>query len=269
MLSVTSWCLIGVPIQQWPRYLKMIHNCGFEGIELHVDLNPWPIPPDVKNNEVPWLLDSINDAGLKVTGFSTMIHMNAPITTNDKASRTLALEAIDKMFDLVNVIGGKHVSIAPGGTDVNWESALTIIRDLSIKAKIRGIPLMLENVWYSFSRNLSKLDNLVNALEDQNVGVCFDIGNALPYGNVEEWLLRFKGKIGKIHISDAIVGDPPEICSLGQGQVDWTSVGKVVNDINFTGDLTLELFPKQGLSLPLELIRTSRFIKKHFEIGGI
>jgi len=269
MLSVTSWCLIGIPIQQWPRYLKMIHNSGFEGIELHVDLKPWPIPPDVKSDELSWLLGVIHDAGLKVTSFSTMIHINDPITAKNISSRKLALQAAYKMLELVKLMGGKHISIAPGGTEANWESVVPIIKDLNNKAKSIGIPLMLENVWYSFSRNLTELEKIVDAIGDPNLGVCFDIGNALPYGNVEEWLLRFKGKIGKIHITDSIGVNPPEICSIGQGKVDWINVGKIVKDMNYTGDLTLELFPKQGLSLPLELIRTSRFITKHFELGGI
>ena len=51
MLSVTAWCLIGVPVQQWARYLKMIHNSGYEGIELHVDLQPWPISIKTKKDE--------------------------------------------------------------------------------------------------------------------------------------------------------------------------------------------------------------------------
>lgn len=246
----------------------MIHHSGFDGIELHVDLNPWPIPPHAEDEELLQLLNVIHTAGLKVTGFSTMVHMNYPITAKDITKRTLAMETIDRMLTAVKLMGGKSVSIAPGGMEDNWESALPVIKDLNEKAKRIGIPLMLENVWYSFSKDMCELERLVHAINDPNLGVCFDIGNVLPYGNIEEWLLRLDGKIGKIHISDSMIGDPPQICPVGEGQADWERIGKVVNSMNYDGDITLEIFPRQGVSLPLELMRTSRYLKKCFNLGG-
>lgn len=266
MLSVTAWCLIGVPVQQWARYLKMIHNSGYEGIELHVDLQPWPISIKTKKDELLWLIDAVNIAGLKVTGLSTMLHMDYPITSKDRTSKTMALEVVDKMFDIAKLMGGKHVSIAPGGIEANWQDAINIIKAINDKARNDGILLMLENVWYSFSRDIIKLEHLMDALEDTNIGVCLDIGNAFPFGNIEEWLLRFEGKIKKIHISDSRIGDPPQICPIGQGHVDWKNVGRIVKNMHYDGDITLELFPRRGMSLSLELMRISRFIKKQFDI---
>lgn len=264
MLSVTSWCLIGVFKEQWPRYLKMIRNSGFGGIELHIEANAFPISLESKKEELAWLMDAIDTADLEVTGFSTMLHMNHPVTSKDVRSKELALESVDKMFDLAKWTRARHVSIAPGGRMDHWQDALPVVRELNERAKSMGISLMLENVWYSFSCNMNELEQLVVSLNDSNIGICFDIGNMLPYGNIEKWLLRLDKKVKKIHISDSMVGETPQICPIGQGQVDWKSVGKVVKEIHYDGDITLELFPREGVSLPMELMRVSKYLKKHF-----
>ncbi|GLC81969.1 sugar phosphate isomerase/epimerase family protein [Lacrimispora brassicae] len=263
MISVTAWCLLGTPRQHWPRLLKLIHNCGFEGIEMHVDNGQWPIPPEINRNELEWLFEALSEAELSVTGFSTMIHSNDSIISDDKASRNRAIHAVDKMIDLAAMLGGKHVTIIPGGIHEDWKKAIAVIQELNAKAKSKGILFLIENVWYSFSYDLNKLADLINAV-GPNVGICFDIGNALPYGNTAEWLLRFKDKLEKIHISDAAATTPHQIYPVGQGSADWSKIADVLKSIHYTKDLTLELFPSWERSLVLELSRTGRFLKRIF-----
>ena len=264
MIGVTAWCLLATQQQDWPRWLKLIHSSGYEGIELHIESSPWPITPGIKVEQLSWLLKAIENANLTITGLSTMLHINTPITSADPETQGKALEIVYNMIDLASAVGGKHISIAPGGRDACWQDALPVITQLNTVAKNKGGRLLLENVWYSFSRDMEQLWNLVCAVDDSNTGICLDIGNALPYGDIDAWIGKFSGHIGKVHISDVVCGCPNVTCPVGEGKVDWAVIAQELERIHFSSDCTLELFPKHGRSMPRELIRSRQFIKKYF-----
>lgn len=265
MLSVTSWCLMGLKKEQWPQYLNMIHKAGFGGIEIHIEVGNYPIYLNTETEELGWMLDAVKEAGLEITGVSTMLHMDTPITSKEPERREMALAVFDKMLALAKWAGARHVSIVPGGRTEHWQDALPVVKELNEKAKKVEMPLILENVWYSFTRNLSELEELVNALDDSNIGYCFDIGNAYPYGNLKQWLGRLGTNIKKIHLSDSIREPEPKICPLGQGGVDWMEAAKQIKEMKYTGDLTLELFPREGVSMPMEIMRTFKYLQRYFD----
>ncbi len=265
MLSVTSWCLLGVAIQDWPRYLNMIHKAGYAGIELNLELSPWPLSPNITDYELFQIKDLINGAGLKITGLSTMIHINKPLTPKSMRNKDFALDVAFKMIEIAHKLNAENISIAPGYH--NSKKMVPIINELSNVSANYGVHLLLENVWYSFSREPVDLLNFIGLLADARVGICLDIGNALPYGTIEEWITLFKDKIGKIHISDSVACFPPEICTIGNGQVDWSEVGNMIGKMNYNGDFVLELFSKEGQNLAMELFRISRFINERFHLG--
>lgn len=265
MLGVTSWCLMGLKKEQWPQYLNMIHKVGFCGIEIHIEARNYPIYPNTETEELGWMLAAVKKADLEITGVSTMLHMDSPITSKEPERREMALAVFDKMLALAKWTGAKNVSIVPGGRTEHWQDALYIVSVLNEKAKKIGVPLLLENVWYSFTRNLSELEKLVNAIDDTNIGYCFDIGNAYPYGNIKQWLGRLGTNIKKIHLSDSMREPEPKICPLGQGGVDWPEVAKQIKKMKYTGDLILELFPRKGISIPMEIMRTFKYLKRYFD----
>lgn len=265
MLSVTSWCLMGLKKEQWPQYLNMIHKTGFGGIEIHIEAGNYPICLDTETEELGWMLDAVKEADLKITGVSTMLHMDTPITSKEPERKELALAVFYKMLALAKWAGARHVSIVPGGRTEHWKDVFPVVKELNEKAKKAEMPLILENVWYSFTRNLSELEKLVNALDDSNIGYCFDIGNAYVYGNLKQWLGRLGTNIKKIHLSDSIREPNLKICPLGQGGVDWLEIAEQIKEMKYTGDLTLELFPREGVSMPMEIMRTFKYLQRYFD----
>jgi len=256
---------MGLKKEQWPHYLNLIHKVGFGGIELHIESKDYPINLNTETKELRWLLDAVKEAGLEITGVSTMLHMDIPIASKESKKRKKALEIFDKMLVLAKWTGARHVSIAPGSRMEQWQDAVLVVKELNDKAREMKIPLMLENVWYSFTRNISELEKLVNALDDSNIGCCYDIGNAYPYGEIRYWMERLGDNIKKIHLSDSIKKPKPKICPLGQGGVDWGEVAKQIKKMQYTGDLTLELFPQEGISIPMEIMRTYRYLQRYFD----
>lgn len=256
---------MGLKKEQWPQYLNLIHKVGFGGIEIHIEAGNYPICLNTETEDLRWMLDAVKDAGLEITGVSTMLHMDTPITSKEPNKRKMALEIFDKMLVLAKWAGARHVSIVPGGRTEHWQDAVYCIKEINEKAKRVEMPLILENVWYSFTRNLRELEKLVIVLDDSNIGYCFDIGNAYPYGNLKQWLGRLGKDIKKIHLSDSITNPEPMICPIGHGRVDWSEVAKQIKEMRYTGDLTLELFPREGLSVATEIVRTFKYLKRYFD----
>ena len=136
------------------------------------------------------------------------------------------------------------------------------------KAAKENIILAFENVFQDMGpdkvRLCSKVEELKELIEkfhSENVCCCWDFGHGqVAFGSEQDEKIRYMGKLIKCtHIHDNYYGAdlhlPPFL-----GDIDWKSCKKALNDINYDGNLSLELV--YG-NIPKALIDT--FVKYLYE----
>ena len=76
------------------------------------------------------------------------------------------------------------------------------------------------------------------------VGQYYDIGNHVKYAKPEEWLKALGKLIVKIHVKDFTVDKSKaqggSFVDIRDGDVDWPSVRKCIDEIGYNGWMTIE-----------------------------
>lgn len=115
--------------------------------------------------------------------------------------------------------------------------------------------LFVENV---LDRNPYILGRIMETASHPKVKVCLDIGHAnLSACSLEEWFLRLHEHLSYIHLSDND-GLYDAHLPVGQGNVDWRNVKKLIEKYNIKADYTLEVAGMSGVLKSIEYLRALR-----------
>ena len=119
-------------------------------------------------------------------------------------------------------------------------------------AEKEGVVIALENVWNHLWCTPEFFAAFVKSFNDPWVRTYFDLGNHTKYSRCEEWLKALAGTIAKLHIKDYAVsavkgkrgGGPGDWAPVGDGTIDWKNVRKTLEEIRYSGWITVE--PTKG-----------------------
>ena len=132
------------------------------------------------------------------------------------------------------------------------ETSIRAIESLIPTAAKEGVMIAVENVWNNLWCTPEFLAAFVTSFNDPWVQTYFDLGNHTKYSRCEEWLKALAGTIAKLHIKDFAVsevkgkrgGGPGDWAPVGGGTIDWKSVRKTLEEIRYSGWITVE--PAKG-----------------------
>ncbi len=119
--------------------------------------------------------------------------------------------------------------------DVNTKAFLPLVR----KAADYGLTLLSENLLWGASIPLSLQSELVERINCENFGWCFDTGHANYSGLTPAALLGLKHSPLSLHVQDNH-GQHDEHLLPGDGTIDWKEFLHTLRRINYRGDLVLE-----------------------------
>ena len=117
-------------------------------------------------------------------------------------------------------------------------------------AQETGVTIALENVWSNLWVKPAIFKNLVASFDCHWVKAYFDIGNHVKYAAPEEWIRTLGNLIVKCHVKDFKLntnGQGGKFVDIRDGSVDWPVVRKALDDIGYSGWMTIE--GSGGLSL--------------------
>ena len=162
-----------------------------------------------------------------------------------------SVEAAAMLGATVLVIHPYNLAHAPMySKEANREACLGYLAPFIEHAKRLGIKIAVENM-VDFSRNrrrycggdIYELIDLVDTINDPDVGICFDTGHANISGMTAGEGLRAVGKrLLATHINDnfSLVGaDTHSLPYLGD--VNWTDVMHALREIDYHGDFAYEI----------------------------
>lgn len=179
------------------------------------------------------IADQLHRHGLKITLHGPFMDLSPG--SPDPSVRELARRRFEQMLKLVPVFKPKTVVCHTG---FDWkrywtmkdewvENSLEFWSWLGACIRDEGSALMLENVYEHYPEDILVL---LENLENQNVGFCFDAGhqNAFSRSSLSEWVEKLKPFIRQFHLHDNC-GKWDDHLGMGKGDIDFPKLFSMVN----------------------------------------
>jgi hexulose-6-phosphate isomerase len=219
-----------------------VRKAGFEGIEL-----------DAPGFNIPEVKAAIQISGLIVDGTVNANHWNVRHSDPDPAVRAAALESLIEGLRATAAVGGDTILLVPGhGKDGSqaevFERTLANISKALPVAKEVGVKIAIENVWNHFlydheggnDQTADELARYIDAFDSPLVGVQFDIGNHWKYGDPAAWIRTLGKRIIKLD-TKGFSRAQDKFTRISDSDIDWASVRKALEDIDFRGWVAAEV----------------------------
>lgn len=172
----------------------------------------------------------------------------------------------DRMFKLLirsihaaSILGAKVIVVHPAN-NLRYKDNIIFYKRLIPYAKKYNIKIGIENMWNHQDGKIveaacSFLDDYLNTisfLDENYFTCCVDIGHAeMFYKDYSNELLRGLNKyVGALHIHDN-EDSKDNHWSPGEGKIDFVKIYQSLKDIEYKGDITLEVLYGKNRSLDI------------------
>jgi sugar phosphate isomerase/epimerase len=250
-----------------PQALAEIKAQGFGETDLGslpgvCDHVPIPLPAD----RVEALAEQILDSGVKVR----LINADIADMDDPDLDRAEIQRRMRTLVDLAQAVGTSTIMLPCGrqGTEPRTELSRdidTVARTLAAAADFvnaKGLNLLVEA---PHSRRLcatvERSEMLYEALGESAVGAVLDFSHVVASGDDEvDAVRRFDGRIGHVHLRDAVLGDIN--LSIGRGKVNFPAAIDALKASGYQGQYSLELETHDisDAERPAEAGRAGRYI---------
>ncbi len=232
--------------------LQVAHELGVTTVHLHTPHSESRTPERIE--EFRALLDRL---GIRVTcvfaGFEGESYASIPATVETiglvpRALRQERVAELRSIIDFAHKLGveavGLHLGFVPhDANDPEYGELVEVTRQMCDVCAGNGQRFHLE----TGQEPADVLDAFLTAVDRPNIRINFDPANMILYG-VSEPLPALKqlGKwVGSVHCKDANWSSEPGVTwgaemPLGQGSVDFDAFLTVLDEIGYTGPLTIE-----------------------------
>jgi sugar phosphate isomerase/epimerase len=258
-----------ISFRRWPlpEALAEIKTQGFGETDLGslpgvCDHVPIPLPGD----RVDALAEQILNSGVKVRLINADVaDMDDPALDEADMQRRLRT-----LVDLAQAVGTSTIMLPCGRQGIEPRTELsrdidTVARTLTAAADFvnaKGLNLLVEA---PHSRRLcatvERSEMLYEALGESPVGAVLDFSHVVASGDDEvDAVRRFNGRIGHVHLRDAVLGDIN--LSIGRGKVNFPAAIDALTSSGYQGHYSLELETHDisDAERPAEAGRAGRYI---------
>ena len=238
--------------------LEMIAEVGFSGVEIMCD-RPHLYPPEWTEQEFLSLKNALARLKLKVTNLNsfTLYAIGDVILPSwidaDPQQRKIRIDHTISCLHLAANIGCKNISIPPGGKAglMPEREAVSLFKkgleQVLPAAEAFGVRLLIEPEPRLLIENSSQITSFVSDIPSDYIGINFDIGHffcagenpAAAFENLFPW-------IGHVHIEDIAADRTHNHLIPGLGAINFAEVFSVMKQLQYAGDISLELYPYTG-----------------------
>ena len=117
------------------------------------------------------------------------------------------------------------------------------VRKLIPVAEETGVVIAIENVWNNLWVKPDLFANFVMSFDSPWVKAYFDIGNHVKYAPPEQFIRALGPRLAKCHVKDFKLnpdGHGGNFCNIRDGSVNWPVVRKTLNEVGYSGWMTIE-----------------------------
>jgi hexulose-6-phosphate isomerase len=124
------------------------------------------------------------------------------------------------------------------------ELSRAAVEELVPVAVENGVTIALENVWNNLWVLPEFAAAFVKSFRHDRVKAYLDLGNNIRYAPTEQWLRALGPLTVKLHIKDFKIDrekkNDGDFVPIGKGSIDWVSVRKVIDEVGYSGWITIE-----------------------------
>ena len=202
------------------------------------------LEPCFRNAPPAWLANE----GAEVVSFNLPI-MDHNLTSPNRDTRVFTCARFIELIELAGAWSVPYVVLVPGKISpllpapaaslLGW--FIDGLGMLAESASQHGTKILVENVPATFAPLAGDLVTALGKLNDNRVGVVYDVANGLFAGeDPADGIKKLGGSIELIHLSDTGRNlwrhDP-----VGTGEVDFASVAEAIRSIGFSGQSVMEI----------------------------
>ena len=210
---------------------------GFDGVELMEN----PLRSSVYTAQIGELIDQYK---IKLLGSSYGADMW------DREKHNHIIDDVGLIFSNMASVGGRTFGVSVGSprgrkkTEEEFDNQALLLKQLIEQGEKNGIVLNLHNHTYEVEDGMYDLRGTLKRLPDVKLGP--DLNWLLRAGvDPVDFLREFRKQIVFMHLRDQLSdGKWPE--SLGEGDVNFSEIAEVLDEINFNGDIVIELAHENG-----------------------
>ena len=241
--SPRVFCLFSkhLPELNWSDLGRAVRDAGFEGVDLTVRPGGHVLPERAAD-DLPRAIEALTAQGVKVPMITTdLTSASAP------AARPI-LQAAAKSGVRYFKTGYWRYSASP---DVRSQVAEAgkALEGLAGLARECGIEMGFHNHQAYIGGALWDIAPFIDRLDPRWAGYYFDPRHAVAEGGGGAWKAAthlVAPRLKMVAVKDcrwvkSAKGWAIENCPLGEGQVDWTFVGKALRDAQFAGPISVHL----------------------------
>jgi len=234
---------------------------GFDGVELMEN----PLRSSTYTAQIGELIEQYK---IKLLGSS----YGADMWNREKHNQIL--DDVGVIFSNMASVGGRTFGVSVGSpgrrkkTEEEFDNQALLLKQLIELGEKNGIVLNLHNHTYEVADGMYDLRGTLKRLPEVKLGP--DLNWLLRAGvDPIDFLREFRKQIVFMHLRDQRSdGKWPE--SLGEGDVNFSEIANVLDEINFNGDIVIELAHENGFvpTRPLkESLKMSRdYMRKSMNI---
>lgn len=245
-----------------PEAIERIASHGYDGVELLGD-DPHAYFPHFGADDEEAVQIVLEETGLAVSNINANTAMgyydDAPpssffdpsIISPDPNDREWRVEYTKRAIDLADTTDAPAVCLATGrplpGTppEQAYEYLLESLNELLDYAELHNIKIGIEFEPELLIECTDEVLTLIDDIGRSSLGINLDIGHAAVYGeNLTETIHRSAGYITGVHLEDIVGGCRGKHYHRvpGEGDIAFDTVFDALNDIDYSGFATLELY---------------------------
>lgn len=250
--------------------LELIRESGFSMIEVcsspkHLDYHDM--------DAVRRAAKQIAGLGMEAYSFHAPFAEHIDISEPDEERRENAVKEIFQAVDAAAALEVHYFVIHPGPENARippqeerlqrMQHTVGVLNRVAAHCHQRGIACVLENkLPHLLFGNSSDILWILDALEADHVGACFDTGHAHLAGDVSHLLGKLSGHLRMIHAHDNN-GRGDDHLPPGEGEINWSRLfSQLVRD-GFHGVFILEIEGGDDPAVTMERARKGRIFLRN------
>lgn len=196
--------------------------------------------------EAEEIAEASRAAGIPIHSVMNMDHWRYPLSSADPEVVDRSIAGMETSMRNAVQWGADVVLLVPAVVNEEttyeqaWERSQKEIRRLLPLAEELGVIIAVEEVWNRFLLSPPEFARYVDEFNSPWLRAYFDVGNIVMYGIPQHWIRTLGERVVRFHLKDFDT-QTRQFVPLGEGSINWPAVRTAIDDIGYSGYLTVEL----------------------------
>ncbi len=240
--------------------VSRLATIGYTGVEIMADV-PHAWPAGILPEQVRQIRQALDSHGLAISNINAFM-MNAIADARqpywhpswieaDRHYRQVRVDHTRRALSLARDLGAPSISTEPGGPlepGASWSEALALfvetLKPVVEHAEKCQVALLIEPEPGLLLETADQFEEFASHFTSPAVGLNFDLGHFYCAGDDPvEALHRLKSHIQHIHLEDIASDRVHSHLIPGDGSIDLSGVLQAIRRIDYSGWVTIELYP--------------------------